>query len=129
MIAMPLPTETPPNPAINVAEALHAGWLELWYQPKIGMRMLALTGAEGMIRVRHPHWGVVPPAQFTADDGDPHFGTLCEFVVGRAVADWRSFVAALAAFPLVSGYRQPYRQHYNRPFRPRQVLMFRGTCG
>jgi EAL domain-containing protein (putative c-di-GMP-specific phosphodiesterase class I)/CheY-like chemotaxis protein len=95
-VAMLLPTEAPPNPAINVAEALHAGWLELWYQPKIGMRMLALSGAEGVIRVRHPHWGVVPPAYFMADDGDPHFGALSEFIIGRAAADWQSFVAECA---------------------------------
>jgi EAL domain-containing protein (putative c-di-GMP-specific phosphodiesterase class I) len=95
-VAMLLPTGAPPNPPINAAEALHAGWLELWYRPKIGMRMLALGGAEARIRMRHPHWGIVPPAYFIPDDGDPHFGALSEFVISRAVADWRFFVAEYA---------------------------------
>src|SRR5450759_5599896 len=29
-----LPIEAPPNPVIDAAEAMSAGWLELWYQPK-----------------------------------------------------------------------------------------------
>ncbi len=95
-VAMLLPTGAPPNPPIDAAEALHAGWLELWYRPKIGMRMLALSGAEARIRMRHPHWGIVPPAYFIPDDGDPHFGALSEFVISRVLADWRFFVAEYA---------------------------------
>ena len=34
-VAMLLPEEPAPSPAVHVGEALHAGWLELWYQPKI----------------------------------------------------------------------------------------------
>ena len=39
--------------------------------------------------MRHPAWGVVPPAYFIPDDKDPHFRALSEFVVGRAIEDWR----------------------------------------
>jgi EAL domain-containing protein (putative c-di-GMP-specific phosphodiesterase class I) len=38
--------------------------------------------------MRHPTWGVVPPAYFVPDDRDPHFRGLSEFVIGRAIADW-----------------------------------------
>jgi EAL domain-containing protein (putative c-di-GMP-specific phosphodiesterase class I) len=38
--------------------------------------------------MRHPAWGVVPPAYFIHDDNDPHFRKLSEFVIGRAVEDW-----------------------------------------
>jgi FOG: EAL domain len=72
-----------------VAEALKAGWLELWYQQKINVRTLAPSGAEALVRMRHPAWGVVPPAYFIQDDKDPHFRNLSEFVIGRAVEDWR----------------------------------------
>ena len=41
-----LPAEVPPAPPVDVAEALHAGWLELWYQPKVDVGVLALSGAE-----------------------------------------------------------------------------------
>jgi EAL domain-containing protein (putative c-di-GMP-specific phosphodiesterase class I)/CheY-like chemotaxis protein len=84
-----LPAEPAPSPAVDVAEALKAGWLELWYQQKINVRTLAPSGAEALVRMRHPAWGVVPPAYFIRDDKDPHFRALSKFVIGRAVEDWR----------------------------------------
>jgi EAL domain-containing protein (putative c-di-GMP-specific phosphodiesterase class I) len=87
-----LPTETPPNPPVCVAQAIHANWLELWYQPKLELRSLALSGAEALIRLRHPTWGIVPPAYFIHDDTDPHFGALSAFMMARAIEDWRYFV-------------------------------------
>jgi EAL domain-containing protein (putative c-di-GMP-specific phosphodiesterase class I)/CheY-like chemotaxis protein len=88
-VAALLPAEPAPSPAVDVAEALKAGWLELWYQQKINVRTLAPSGAEALVRMRHPAWGVVPPAYFIHDDNDPHFRKLSEFVIGRAVEDWR----------------------------------------
>src|SRR6476659_672713 len=88
-VATMLPTEPAPSPAVDVAEALKAGWLELWYQQKIDIRTLVPSGAEALVRMRHPAWGVVPPAYFIPDDKDPHFRALSEFVVGRAIEDWR----------------------------------------
>src|SRR5262249_15284825 len=79
-IASLLPIEEPPDPPIDVSEAVHAGWLELWYQPKIDAKTLALRGAEALVRVRHPTWGIVPPAYFIPDEQDPHFRTLSEYV-------------------------------------------------
>jgi EAL domain-containing protein (putative c-di-GMP-specific phosphodiesterase class I)/CheY-like chemotaxis protein len=87
-IAMLLPEEPAPSPAVHVGEALHAGWLELWYQPRIDARTLVRSGAEALVRMRHPTWGVVPPAYFIPDADDPHFRDLSEFVVGRALEDW-----------------------------------------
>ena len=40
-VAELLPAEPAPSPAVDVAEALKAGWLELWYQQKIDTRSLA----------------------------------------------------------------------------------------
>jgi EAL domain-containing protein (putative c-di-GMP-specific phosphodiesterase class I)/CheY-like chemotaxis protein len=87
-----LPVEAPPPPPIDAAEALDAGWLELWYQPKVDTKSLLLDGAEALIRMRHPNWGIVPPAYFVPAAGDPNFQALSEFVIGRAMADWRYFV-------------------------------------
>ncbi|MGY3618799.1 EAL domain-containing protein [Bradyrhizobium sp. USDA 10063] len=87
-VAMLLPQEPAPSPAVDVAEALKAGWLELWYQQKINLRTLVPAGAEALVRMRHPAWGVVPPAYFIPDESDPHFHALSEFVVGRAIEDW-----------------------------------------
>lgn len=87
-----LPVKAPPSPAVDVAEALKAGWLELWYQQKIDAHTLAPRGAEALIRMRHPAWGVVPPASFIPDATDPQFKALSEFVVSRALEDWHYFV-------------------------------------
>jgi len=88
-VAPLLPVEPAPSPAVDVAEALKAGWLELWYQQKINLRTLVPGGAEALVRMRHPAWGVVPPAYFIPDGRDPHFHALSEFVIGRAIDDWR----------------------------------------
>jgi len=87
-VAMLLPEEPAPSPAVHVGEALHAGWLELWYQPKIDARTLVRSGAEALVRMRHPTWGVVPPAYFIPEAHDPHLRDLSEFVIGRALQDW-----------------------------------------
>src|SRR5215472_7566581 len=73
-----------------MAEALGGGWLELWYQPKIGSRTLDLQGAEALIRMCHPQLGIVQPARFI-----PRMGArpaLSQFVIARALADWRYFL-------------------------------------
>jgi EAL domain-containing protein (putative c-di-GMP-specific phosphodiesterase class I) len=92
-IASLLPTERPPNPPVDVEEALRQDWLEMWYQAKIDVRTRKLAGAEALIRMRHPAWGIVPPAYFIPADGDPHFTALSEFVITRAIQDWHYFVA------------------------------------
>ncbi len=88
-IAPLLPQEPAPQPEVDVAEALKTGWLELWYQRKLDARSLTPCGAEALVRMRHPSWGVVVPAAFLPDHNDPNFRALSEFVVARAMADWR----------------------------------------
>ena len=78
-------------PVIDATEALDAGWLELWYQPKFDARALQLCGVEALIRVRHPCWGLVPPAYFVPDRNDPCLNALSNFVVNRVVEDWHYF--------------------------------------
>ena len=91
-VAKLLPGEAPPSAPVDVAEALKSGWLELWYQHKVDARTLVSRGAEALVRMRHPSWGVVPPAYFIPDDGDPHFRELSQFVIGRALDDWKYFL-------------------------------------
>ncbi|MGD9844264.1 MAG: EAL domain-containing protein [Variibacter sp.] len=87
------PPEPPPDAEIDFDEALAAGWLELYYQPKLDPRSLRLRGAEALIRMRHPTWGLVQPARFVPPLGDPRLIALSEFVVTRAAADWTAFAA------------------------------------
>ena len=88
-VATLLPEEPAPSPAVDVSEALHAGWLELWYQQKVDARTLVRCGAEALVRMRHPNWGVVPPAYFIPEEDDPYCLRLAEFVIDRATEDWR----------------------------------------
>jgi EAL domain-containing protein (putative c-di-GMP-specific phosphodiesterase class I) len=76
---------------VDTAEALHAGSLELWYQPKIDMRTLALSGAEALAPIRHRTLGVLPPEYVMPDD--PHVGAVSELVIDRMINDWRYFTA------------------------------------
>jgi hypothetical protein len=76
-----------PLGAIDIAQALRAGWLESWYQPKLGSQALDLRGAEALIRMRHPQLGLVQPANFMPATRDPHFRALSQFVIDRALAD------------------------------------------
>lgn len=107
-----MPIEAPPNPPVDVTEALRANWLELWYQPKIEVRSLTMSGAEALVRMRHPTWGTVPPAYFIPDAADPHFGALSDFVMTQAIADWRYFVSEYGPINIsvnlpVSFFRDP----------------------
>jgi EAL domain-containing protein (putative c-di-GMP-specific phosphodiesterase class I) len=88
-----LPIEPAPSPAVDATEALKAGWLELWYQQKIDARTLVPSGVSALLRMRHPNWGVVAPADLISDHQDQHFRGLSEFVVGRASEDWRFLLA------------------------------------
>ena len=87
-----LPIPSSPSVPIDVDQALRNNWLELWYQPKIDLRQMALRGAEALIRMRHPTWGVVPPSSFIPGEADPQLRVLSEFVIGRAMADWTAFI-------------------------------------
>ncbi len=79
--------------AEDMAQVLGAGWLELWYQPKIGSQTLDLRGAEALIRMRHPRLGIVHPCGFMPRVGERLLPALSQFVIARALADWRYFLA------------------------------------
>ena len=81
-----------PKATIPLGAVLKNEWFELWYQPQFDVRSLSISQAEGLARIRHPTWGIIPAAYFIPDDGDPHFRALSEFVIGRAIADWHYFV-------------------------------------
>jgi EAL domain-containing protein (putative c-di-GMP-specific phosphodiesterase class I) len=97
-IFLPIP-ESPSLP-VDVDESLRNGWLDLWYQPKIDLKQMSVSTAEAVVRVRHPAWGVVPPAAFIPSDEDPSLQGLSDFVVGRAISDWTHFVKGKALVEL-----------------------------
>ena len=84
--------ESPPNHSMTAAETSPVNSLELWYQPKIDMGTLALSGAEALVPIRHPTLGAVPPGYVMPDDG-AHVGAVTKLVIDRAINDWRYFTA------------------------------------
>jgi EAL domain-containing protein (putative c-di-GMP-specific phosphodiesterase class I) len=88
-----LPIRVSPNVSVDVGEALGKGWLEVWYQPNIDLRLMSLRGAEAALRLRHPSWGVLAPSQLAPSDSDPRFQGLAEFVRSRTMTDWTAFAA------------------------------------
>ena len=89
-----LPVQPPPPLPVDIDEALCNGWLELWYQSKIDAGSLVPRGADALVRVRHPTWGVVAPAYFIPAADDPYLHALSRFVIARALADSVEFAAA-----------------------------------
>ncbi len=86
-----LPIPESPSLVVDVEEAMRNGWLEMWYQPKINLHEMLPCGAEALIRLRHPTWGIVPPAAFIPQLGDPHLRELSQFVVSQITKDWAYF--------------------------------------
>ena len=88
-----LPIRPAPPLPVDVDEALCNGWLELWYQSKINPQSLLPRGAEALVRLRHPTWGVVSPAYYIPGANDPFLHALSQFVVARLLADSLQFAA------------------------------------
>lgn len=70
-----------PSAAAQTAEALSTRGPELWYQPKMDARTLALSGAEA----------VTAAHRFKPADNDPGFAVLSERILARVAEDWRRF--------------------------------------
>ena len=85
-VATLAPVEAAPFAARDTREALRDHGLELWYQPKIDLRTLALCRAEALLHAQRPDHGITPSEDFTSDEA------LSKFVIARAVNDWRYFV-------------------------------------
>ena len=93
------PTSQPRTKAsIDLAEAIEKGWLEVWYQAKINLRSLMVSGAEALIRANHPVHGVVAPADLLPPAGDPLYQPLSSFVLRSTMEDWPQF--AERGYPL-----------------------------
>jgi EAL domain-containing protein (putative c-di-GMP-specific phosphodiesterase class I) len=76
----------PLSPGLDAA--LANGWLELWYQPKVGLGSGALAGIEGLVRYRHPTRGVHAIDGLLADAGAATRIALTEHFVVAALEDW-----------------------------------------
>lgn len=83
--------KTPAPRRVSLIDALRHQWLEVWYQPKIDLKSLSVSGAEALVRARHPSHGLVGPADLLPPAGDPAYEGLTKFVVEQVMADWSRF--------------------------------------
>ncbi|HWA20683.1 MAG TPA: EAL domain-containing protein [Devosia sp.] len=90
----PVRRDPPLRSDASLEAALQHQWLELWYQPKIDLRSRLVCGAEALIRLRHPEFGVVQPGDFLPPPGDPLYRPLTDFIVQQSLSDWGIFAAS-----------------------------------
>ncbi len=78
----------------RIRQALGAGELVLYYQPKVNMRSGAVVGAEALIRWQHPERGLLAPALFLpVIENHPLAVEVGEWVMTTALAQlvlWRA---------------------------------------
>src|SRR6202049_1332302 len=80
-----------PRPRIEIDEALHNGWFEMWDQPKIDLKRKCLAGAEALARIRHPRFGVLLPGSFIPGGADDSISRLAEHALVAALDNWTTF--------------------------------------
>jgi EAL domain-containing protein (putative c-di-GMP-specific phosphodiesterase class I) len=83
----------PAGAKITLADVLQRNWFELWYQPKIDLKTYRLTGAEALVRARHPQRGLIPPGAFLPGASEADMLALTERVIMVALRDWEDFAA------------------------------------
>jgi EAL domain-containing protein (putative c-di-GMP-specific phosphodiesterase class I) len=79
--------------AVMLENLLERDCLELFYQPKIDLKTRRLTGAEGLIRGRHPTLGILSPAAFLPGAKEEALLALTERVIRMGLRDWEAFAA------------------------------------
>jgi EAL domain-containing protein (putative c-di-GMP-specific phosphodiesterase class I) len=79
------------RPHVDIGQALHEQWLEIWYQPKIDLRRRCLAGAEALARIHHPTLGVLLPQQFLPGADDYTIARLTEHALLATLHDWTVF--------------------------------------
>jgi EAL domain-containing protein (putative c-di-GMP-specific phosphodiesterase class I)/AmiR/NasT family two-component response regulator len=62
------PQQIPENSWVpdDIGQALDAGWVRAYYEPKIRLNDGGVCGCEILARIVHPEYGTVPPAVFIA---------------------------------------------------------------
>ncbi len=85
----------------SIERALTEGAFVLEYQPKVNLRTGDVIGVEGLIRWRHPHKGLVPPADFLPMIEDhPLAVSLGQWVIQSALAQMKGWQAVGLNMPV-----------------------------
>lgn len=86
--------------AKNLSHAMHAGELELYYQPKVHLDTGTLSGAEALLRWNDPERGWVSPAEFIPiAETRGMMGALGKWVLQEACRQMKAWQQAGLQFP------------------------------
>jgi diguanylate cyclase len=84
--------------ATDLRNAIEAGELALYCQPKITLADNRVCGMELLSRWRHPKYGMVPPSKFVPlAEQTGLIGALTDWVLKKAAADWHLICGAKGA--------------------------------
>jgi diguanylate cyclase (GGDEF)-like protein len=73
--------------AVDLAPALDAGELEVWYQPKADARTGVIHSVEALLRWKHPTYGFVPPPKIVMlAERTGQMRRLTDYVLAAALA-------------------------------------------
>jgi diguanylate cyclase (GGDEF)-like protein len=88
---------------VELRDALERQEFVNFYQPKIDLRTGKLTGAEALVRWRHPQRGLVSPAEFVPElERTGLVIAVGRQVMQRAMQDWRTWYDAGLAPPQIA---------------------------
>ena len=73
---------------VDLDVALQNGWVEVWYQPKIDLKLRRIVGLEALSRVCHPQFGTVLPSEFVLHASRSCLRRLTEHVMLTCMKDW-----------------------------------------
>jgi EAL domain-containing protein (putative c-di-GMP-specific phosphodiesterase class I) len=90
----------PANGKVTLADVLRRDWFELWYQPKIDLRVKRLVGAEALVRARRPDGSMISPGAFLPGAGEAEMIALTERVILTALRDFEDCAAQGATLKL-----------------------------
>lgn len=94
---------------IDLAKAIAAGEMDIWYQPQVAAGSHGIAGFEALARWNHPERGQLSPGAFLVESED-FTADLAAYVLARACAD-------ASRWPLVTvGVNVPPRQFADERF-------------
>jgi EAL domain-containing protein (putative c-di-GMP-specific phosphodiesterase class I)/FixJ family two-component response regulator len=76
---------------VDLQEVFAEGWIELWYQPTIDLKLREMVGAEAFVRARHPQHGILMPETLLSNASEQELLDLTGRILGRALRDWPAF--------------------------------------
>ncbi len=82
-----------PPIAVRLGEAMSAGSVDFWYQPKIDLRRRQIAGVEVFARICHPELGVLHPSMFMQDASPLDLMRLGQMAIKASLATARNFSA------------------------------------